>query len=187
MQFRRVFAYAALAAILASPLVVIARNSSRQASSSPQDKDLLSLEAAGWKLVHLLKDGNAQELPELCWKNGVTIDLGGTTVYPADLKKMMATKNWFYCSYFDTDCIHQAGKAGEKTYSYRELLLKATSVGMKTALHPTPAHKSGIVTLRIDGGPAKDQLEKRDYNFIFVLDNGAWKITRFSCDPDSYF
>ncbi len=155
------------------------------AAPGSKDEDLEGLEAAGWRLIALLKDGNPQDLPKLCWRKGVTIDLDGTTVPPATLAKMIAEKNWFYCAYFDSNCYHQSGIGSAQRYSYRDLLRNAKSVRLDAAVRARPErNKSGVITLQIDGGPAKEQLEEREYNFIFTLDDGAWKLTCLECDPD---
>jgi hypothetical protein len=151
-------------------------------SQGTRDKDVRSLEAAGWKLVELFKNGDRQDLPALCWRNGVTVDLGGTTVSPKALGKMIAKKGWFYCAYFESACTGQRREQSRKTYSYRDLLLKAPEIRLNASTRIRGEHKRGVVTLKIDGGPAKEQLEKQDYNFIYILDAGEWKITCFECD-----
>jgi hypothetical protein len=155
-----------------------------EASQGGKDRDVRTLEAGGWKLVELFKNGNPQDLPALCWRNGVTVDLGGTTVSPKALGKMIAKKDWFYCAYFDRTCFGRQKEQSKRTYPYRDLLLKATHVGLHASTGIGGEHKRGVVTLQIDGGPAKGQLEKQEYNFIYVREASEWKITCFECDPD---
>lgn len=153
-----------------------------EASEGGKDREVRSLEAAGRKLVELLKNGNPQDLPALCWRNGVTVDLDGTTVSPKALGRMIAKKDWFYCAYFDSACSGRRKEQSKRTYSYRDLLLKATHVGLHASTGMRGERKRGVVTLQIDGGPAKEQLEEQEYNFIYVLEAIEWRITCFECD-----
>ena len=159
-----------------------------QPSAGAQDKDLAALEATGWRLVALLKDGNPEDLPKLCWRKGVTIGLDRTTLSASKLAEMIASKDWFYCAYFDSGCYSRSDKEFVERYSYRDLLLKASSVRLNAITRTRPGYnKSGVITLEIAGGPAKEQLERQGYSFVFTLDEGAWKIKSLEGDPDFVF
>ena len=149
--------------------------------------NLEDLRSAGLKLVTLLKEGRPADLPALCWRKGVTIDLDGTTVSPTKLGEMITRKNWFYCAYFENICA-KTNKEGTNRPAYRDLLREAASVRVAPEIRmPTGNRKFGIVTLEIEGGSAKELLEKHEYKFIYILDGASWKLSCLECDPEYYF
>jgi hypothetical protein len=148
--------------------------------------EITSLEQAGEKLVSVLKTGNPRDLPHLCRKQGVVVDINGTVVSPSELSKMIAQKNWFYCSYFDAECEARKAERGNRKHSFREILLDAASVKVigSTRSKPGKAAPFGIITLQIDGTLAKSELDENDRTFIYVQEQGEWKIACFGCDPE---
>ncbi|GAC1639367.1 MAG: hypothetical protein NVS9B14_20520 [Candidatus Acidiferrum sp.] len=155
--------------------------------STPIDAtEIASLEQAGEELVSVLRTGNPLDLPQLCRKQGVVVDIDGTVVSPSDLSRMIARKNWFYCSYFDAACEARKAERGQRKHSLRETLADAASVKVRASTRTKPGKPApfGIITLQIDGTLAKSELDENDRTFIYSQEQGEWKIACFGCDPE---
>ena len=116
------------------------------------------------------------------------VDIDGTVVSPSELSNMIAQKNWFYCSYFDAECGERKAEPGQRKHSLREILVDAASVKVRGSTRSKPGRSApfGIVTLQIDGKLAKSEIEDNDRTFIYVQEEGEWKIACFGCDPESW-
>ncbi|MFQ5684738.1 MAG: hypothetical protein ACE5HC_15905 [Candidatus Binatia bacterium] len=154
------------------------QSTTEEGQTSERDKKLLEdLNAAGEKLVQIIKDADTEGFIRLCDSDGIGLE-PDIELTIDDIRNQMRQKKGLYCLLFDTECLQE--ESGNDSYkSYRDLFRSAHNLKISASLsYEFPEGRLGGVGVKWEGDPDPSEVTsgKQFPAFMFIYRNSTWKL-----------